>query len=173
METRRGKTGQSEAGELGEHLPVVPLGLRDAGEILTLQRAAYCTEAAAHRDFELPPLTQSLTDLKDELAMTNVLAFGIRDAGRLLASLRLHRFGPVVELRRLVVAPDRQGQGLGSGLLVHAETVFPDCRELRLFTGEHSGANIRLYTRLGYRESGRTPAGGYHLVHFTKTPGAR
>lgn len=155
MENRYAETEHSRGGELGEHLPVVSLGLGMQG------RFSPCSEAAAHRDFELPPLTQSLIDLKGELAMANVLALGIRDAGRLVASLRLHRFGSVIELRRLVVAPDRQGQGLGSRLLVHAETVFPGCRELRL------------YTRLGYRESGRTPAGGYHLVHFTKTPGDR
>ena len=40
---------------------------------------------------------------------------------------------------------------------------------LRLFTGEHSAGNLRLYARLGYRESCRrlTPA-GYRLVHLTK-----
>lgn len=30
----------------------------DAGEVLTLQRAAYLTEAQAHDDLSLPPLTQ-------------------------------------------------------------------------------------------------------------------
>jgi hypothetical protein len=33
-------------------------GEGDAGEILTLQRAAYVTEAQAHGDLTLPPLTQ-------------------------------------------------------------------------------------------------------------------
>ncbi len=41
--------------------------------------------------------------------------------------------------------------------------------ELRLFTGEHSAGNLRLYARLGYRESGRQPTpGGYQLVHLAK-----
>jgi hypothetical protein len=41
--------------------------------------------------------------------------------------------------------------------------------ELRLFTGEHSHANLRLYRRLGYRETGRQPTpGGYDLVHLSK-----
>lgn len=169
MKDRHSKRARSLEFAPGEYLAVVSLGLQDAGEILTLQRAAYLTEAAAHGDFNLPPLTQSLSDLTSELSTPGVMALGIRDAGRLVAALRLHRSGPVLELRRLIVAPDRQGQGLGSRLLSHAETVFPDCREIRLFTGEHSTANIRLYTRSGYRESGRTPAGGYDLVHFTKT----
>jgi hypothetical protein len=40
---------------------------------------------------------------------------------------------------------------------------------IRLFTGEHSQSNIRLYQRLGYHETGRTLAVGYHLVHLAKT----
>ncbi len=168
MKDRHSKRDRSVEFASGEHLAIVSLGMRDAGEILTLQRAAYLSEAAAHSDFALPPLIQSLSDLKSELSTPDVMALGIRDAGRLVASLRLHRSGPVVDLRRLIVAPDRQGQGLGSRLLSHAETVFPDCREIRLFTGEHSTANIRLYTRFGYRECDRTPAGGYDLVHFAK-----
>ncbi|MDR0627968.1 MAG: GNAT family N-acetyltransferase [Bifidobacteriaceae bacterium] len=77
----------------------------------------------------------------------------------------------VAELGRLVVAPDRQGNGIGTRLALHAERVFPEVMEIRLFTGEQSLANIRLYCRLGYRESGRTPADGYDLVHFAKTLG--
>ena len=41
--------------------------------------------------------------------------------------------------------------------------------ELRLFTGEHSAGNLRLYVRLGYRESRRQPTpAGYRLVHLAK-----
>jgi hypothetical protein len=35
------------------HIRVDVLGVGDAGEILTLQRAAYITEAVAHHDFAL------------------------------------------------------------------------------------------------------------------------
>jgi ribosomal protein S18 acetylase RimI-like enzyme len=145
------------------------LGLNDAGEILTLQRAAYLTEAAAHNDFGLPPLTQTLAELADELADATVTALGIRDSGRLVGAVRVRRSGSVVELGRLIVAPDRQGQGIGTRLLLHAETMHPEASEMRLFTGEHSTANLRLYTRHGYHETSRTPAGDYQLVHLVKT----
>ena len=36
----------------------------DAGEVLTLQRAAFVTEAQAHGDPALPPLTQTLAELR-------------------------------------------------------------------------------------------------------------
>jgi GNAT superfamily N-acetyltransferase len=149
----------------------VELGPEDAGEVLTLQRAAYVTEAQLHDDLTLPALHQSLEELAAELADPAVLALGVRDdGGRLLAAVRARVDGGVAHVGRLAVVPDRQGQGLGSGLLAAVEAALPaDVPELRLFTGERSAANLRLYARLGYRETGRThlPA-GYDLVHLAK-----
>ncbi|MCA1008240.1 GNAT family N-acetyltransferase [Rhodococcus hoagii] len=153
---------------------VVALTVDDAGELLTLQRAAYVSEAQAHDDLRLPPLTQSLDELVDELSQPTVAATGLRDAGgRLVAAVRVC-VGPedecTAELGRLVVAPDLQGRGRGSRLLRVAEDRLPaQVRSLRLFTGERSAGNLRLYNRFGYRETHRTPTpGGYELVHLTK-----
>ncbi|WFR74560.1 GNAT family N-acetyltransferase [Prescottella defluvii] len=147
----------------------------DAGELLTLQRAAYVTEARAHHDVHLPPLTQSLVELAAELRDPHVIALGLRgERSRLVAAVRL-RIDPThpheAELGRLVVVPDLQGRGLGSRLLTLAEQRVPEpVTTLRLFTGEHSAANLRLYTRFGYAESHRTATpGGYDLVHLAKT----
>lgn len=151
----------------------VRLGAGDAGEILTLQRAAYVTEAQAHGDLSMPPLVQTLDELRAELADPAVTAWGIRDARRLVASVRVRMASlDSAEVGRLVVAPDRQGNGLGSVLLLAAETRMTDeVTVIRLFTGEHSAANLRLYKRLGYRETGRSPAGAYELVHLAKARG--
>jgi hypothetical protein len=43
------------------------LGADGAGEVLTLQRAAYVTEAQAHDDVDLPPLRQPLAEVAAEL----------------------------------------------------------------------------------------------------------
>ncbi|MGH3265217.1 MAG: GNAT family N-acetyltransferase [Trebonia sp.] len=151
---------------------IVPLrlGVDDAGEILTLQRAAYVTEAQAHGDVTMPPLTQTLAQLRAELADPRVMAWGIRERGRLVASVRVRQVDrATAEAGRLVVAPDRQGGGLGTALLLAAEARLQDeITVIRLFTGEHSDANLRLYQRLGYRETGRSPAGSYDLVHLAK-----
>lgn len=153
---------------------IVPLGARDAGEVLTLQRAAYVTEAQAHADLHLPALLQSLADLTAELDDPRVLALGCRDAtGRLVAAVRARvpePDGAVAEIGRLAVVPDRQGGGLGTGLLAAVEDRLPDSvTEFRLFTGERSAGNLRLYARLGYTETGREPLpAGYSLVHLSK-----
>jgi ribosomal protein S18 acetylase RimI-like enzyme len=124
------------------------LGPADAGEILTLQRAAYVTEAQAHGDLMMPALLQTLP-------VASVRIFTVDTAA--------------AEIRRLSVAPDRQGQGLGTTLLLAAEAGLPAAvTTVRLFTGERSLANQRLYGRLGYQETARTPAGPYQLVHMAK-----
>ncbi|HEX6445924.1 MAG TPA: GNAT family N-acetyltransferase, partial [Streptosporangiales bacterium] len=150
---------------------VLRLGPSDAGEVLTLQRAAYVTEAQLHGDLGIPPLLQTHDELREELADPRCLAWGTRESGRLVAAVRVHLVDTATaELRRLVVAPDRQGQGLGSALLAAAENRLPhSVTNVRLFTGEHSAANLRLYARKGYAQTHRTPAGAYELVHLAKS----
>ncbi len=59
----------------------------DAGEILTLQRAAYVTEAQLYDDVRLPALTQSLGELRAELEQG--LAFkAIARNGRVVGAVR-------------------------------------------------------------------------------------
>jgi ribosomal protein S18 acetylase RimI-like enzyme len=166
---------------------VVRLSPADAGEVLTLQRAAYVPEAQHYRDFDLPPLVESLDDLRAVLAAPTTIALGIRDGGgdglrdgahtgthagergRLVAAVRLRLDDAVAHLGRLVVAPDRQGEGLGSTLLGACEAVLPDgVRHVRLFTGADSGPTIRLYERFGYVRERETPEGDYRLVHLVK-----
>src|SRR3954451_4722511 len=115
-------------------VPALPPGLRpgrlgpaDAGELLTLQRAAFVTEAQGHRDPFLPPLTQTLEELRAELVDQAVVALGLRDGARLIGSVRVHVApdGDGAELARLLVAPDHQGRGLGAWLLLAAERALP------------------------------------------------
>jgi GNAT superfamily N-acetyltransferase len=148
---------------------LVRLGVPDAGEILTLQRAAFVTEAQLYRDPWLPPLTQTLAELEDELARPSVYAWGYRCSGRLVASTRVEIDGGLAELRRTSVCPDCQGLGLGTSLLSHAENALSSTvTAIKLFTGDRSIANLRLYGRLGYVETDRTRVGAYSLVHMRK-----
>jgi GNAT superfamily N-acetyltransferase len=137
-----------------------------AGELLTLQRAAYVTEAQLYDDVRLPPLVQTLDELVGELATSTCLA---AVAGtRLVGAVRSRERDGVLHVGRLVVAPDRQGQGIGTRLLLAAEqaTGLP---RATLFTGARSSANLRLYRRHGYVESARDQVRpGLELVHLTK-----
>jgi ribosomal protein S18 acetylase RimI-like enzyme len=151
---------------------IAPVGPDDVGEILTLQRAAYVTEAQLYDDCRLPPLTQTYQELEAELAYGFALKAvrGGRISGRIIGAGRAHRDGPVWRIGRLTVAPDAQGQGVGTRLLTELEQHAPaGIERFTLFTGHLSTANLSLYQRLGYRESAREPLRpGVELVHLDK-----
>ncbi|WP_341997891.1 GNAT family N-acetyltransferase [Microbacterium sp. LWH7-1.2] len=127
----------------------------DAGEVLTLQRAAFVQEALIYDTVRMPPLTQTLDELRAELAdnLGRVALHG----SRLVGAVRARQESGLLLIGRLVIAPDLQGLGIGSRLLRAVEDRGRDegCREAELFTGSLSEANLRLYERLGYRESQR------------------
>lgn len=113
------------------------LGEADAGELLTLQRAAYVTEAQAHGDINLPPLLETLDELLAVLRDPACFAWGTRHSGRLVAGVRALLRGDAGEVGRLVVAPDQQRRGLGRALMLALEEHLPpSVTTLRLFTGE-------------------------------------
>jgi tRNA (guanine37-N1)-methyltransferase len=132
----------------------------DAGELLTLQRASYLTEARLNGSLDIPPLEESLPDVLASLTQGCVLV--ARRAGRLLGSVRGESGsddGWTVE--RLMVAPDVQRTGIGGRLMDEIESRAPaGCRRLRLITGAASLPNLRFYRRRGYAEVGRSRAHG-------------
>ncbi|WCN83023.1 GNAT family N-acetyltransferase [Micromonospora sp. LH3U1] len=130
---------------------IVPAGVADAGEILTVQRAAYLTEAQHYTDPFLPPLTETLDEVRAVLTgSTTVLA--ARLGHRLVGSVRATLDGDTAHVGRLSVAPDHQGRGLGGRLLTAIEAACTDRVTLfTLFTGADSARNLRLYQRHGYR----------------------
>ncbi|MEV7553547.1 GNAT family N-acetyltransferase [Amycolatopsis sp. NPDC089917] len=149
--------------------PPLRLGPVDAGEVLTLQRAAYVPEARAHENIDLPPLLETFEQTKEALGDPACFAWGVRESGRLVASVRIVVDGGAGLVGRLIVAPDRQGHGLGSSLLLAAESAMPSSVTVfRLFTGERSVGPLRMYRKLGYVETHRTPEEHYELVHFEK-----
>ncbi|MDN5762350.1 MAG: tRNA (guanosine(37)-N1)-methyltransferase TrmD [Microlunatus sp.] len=123
----------------------------DAGELLTLQRAAYVSEGRLHDSFDLPPLTDDLAAVTEIIATTTCLV--ARRGGRLVGSA----FGRPTEDRgwfigRLMVVPDLRGQGLGRCLLDEIEDAAPSgTTHSVLITGVGSDFNQAFYARRGYR----------------------
>ncbi|WP_410812350.1 GNAT family N-acetyltransferase [Micromonospora sp. 067-2] len=148
---------------------IVPAGVADAGEILTVQRAAYLTEAQHYSDPFLPPLTETLDELRAVLTgPTTVLA--ARLGHRLVGSVRAQLDGDVAHVGRLSVAPDQQGRGVGGRLLAAIEAACAGrAARFTLFTGADSVANLRLYQRHGYQIVAHRPDGhGIRLAVLEK-----
>jgi ribosomal protein S18 acetylase RimI-like enzyme len=124
--------------------------LEHAGEALTVQRAAYVTEAQRYGAPDLPPLTESLHELRTDLA-AGVLARGAWLGSRLVGSVRARPDGDLMEIARLAVAPDLQRRGIGWRLLGVIEAAAPpQVRSLWLVTGAASDASLAMYRQAGY-----------------------
>ncbi len=147
---------------------IQPVTDDEAGELLTLRRAAFVSEAQVYGDPNIPPLTQTLEELREDLAADGVITLGARAGHRLVGSIRVLLEDKRATLGRLAVAPDLQGQGIGTRLLLAAEqtTRLP---RATLFTGARSTANLRLYRRHGYVNAHReTVRPGLELVHLVE-----
>ncbi|RLK46753.1 GNAT family N-acetyltransferase [Microbacterium telephonicum] len=150
-------------------ITIRPITEADAGQVLTVQRAAFVTEALIYGDPDMGPLTQSLEEvafeLRENLGCVAVQGERIVGAARAVAS------GELLLVGRIAIAPDQQGGGIGSRLLeaVEERGRAHGCREAELFTGSLSEQNIALYEKLGYRESERVPQdGGSEQVFLRK-----
>lgn len=146
------------------------LGVADAGEVLTLQLAAWVREAHDNHTLAIPALHESLEVVVAGLADPGLLTWGHRSpSGRLLGMVRTSPLAPgTALLGRLGVVPDLVGQGLGSALLRLAENRLPtDVQRVQLHTGAGGAANQRFYERHGYQRIVDT-AGPPGTVSFAK-----
>ncbi|KQM38639.1 MULTISPECIES: GNAT family N-acetyltransferase [Microbacterium] len=136
-----------------------PIDTDDAGEVLTIQRAAFASEALIYGDPDMPPLTQTLEELRAEL-VENLGCVAVTDH-RIVGAVRARRDGELLLIGRLAIAPDQQGEGLGTLLLAAVEERGREAgaTEAELFTGGLSEANQRLYEREGYHRSEETADG--------------
>jgi tRNA (guanine37-N1)-methyltransferase len=136
----------------------------DAGELFVLQRACWVQEQHDNPGVRIPPLEESLDDLRAWIARDHVLV--ARSAGRLVGSVRGRLRGDEWDIGRLMVAPDVAGRGLGRALLARIEAAAPPAATTyALFTGAGSTRNQRIYKKAGYRLRGEIEPG---VVRLTK-----
>jgi GNAT superfamily N-acetyltransferase len=139
----------------------------EAGEILTVQRAAYVSEAQLYGDPFLPPLVESVDQIRRAVETATVLV--ARDGGRIVGAVRGRLSGTTCMVGRLVVAPDAQGRGVGGTLLEALHDEMVSALAFDLFTGHLSEGNLRLYRRHGYRETRRERMSDHvTLVHLRR-----
>lgn len=147
--------------------PAVPA---DAGEILTIQRAAYVAEAQLYGDPFIPPLVESVEQIRTAFEGDAVVLKAVAGT-RIVGSVRGRCRDGTCLVGRLVVAPDQHGRGIGRRLMTELEQrVAGRVGVCVLFTGHLSDRNLRLYRRLGYRETRRERVADHlTLVHMRKS----
>ncbi|MBD8060285.1 GNAT family N-acetyltransferase [Cellulomonas sp. JH27-2] len=153
-------------------LDIRPVSLEEAGELLTLRRAAFVTEAQQYGDPHIPPLTQTIDELVEDLQTDGVITLAGWDGHRMVGSIRVLIEGSKATLGRFAVAPDLQGQGFGTQLLLAILPYLPEgIEEVWVFTGRDSVQNLALYAKHGYEHQHDQTAGDLTYAFLRKTLG--
>jgi len=124
--------------------------VEDADVILDLQKLAYLSEAEIYNNDRIPPLTQTLEDIRAEF--DNQIFLKALIDGRIVGSVRACRTAGTCHIGRLIVHPDFQNRGIGTRLMNKIEGQFSAAERFELFTGDNSERNLYLYRKLGYKE---------------------
>ncbi|GAB2452960.1 GNAT family N-acetyltransferase [Xylanimonas ulmi] len=140
-----------------------------AGELLTLRRAAFVTEAQQYGDPHIPALTQTLTELRQDLAREDVVTIGAWEGARLVGSIRIELEDNKATLGRLAVAPDMQGRGIGTSLLFAIIPHLPEqVTEVWAFTGKDSKESLSMYAKHGFEEHHDDAAGALTYTYLRR-----
>jgi len=121
----------------------------DAEEILSLQKLAYRSEAEIYNDFNIPPLLQTLGEIKKDFENQFFLKAIVE--GKIIGSVRAFEKKGTCFVGRLIVHPDFQNRGIGTKLMNEIEKMFHTSERVELFTGDKSERNLYLYQKLGYK----------------------
>lgn len=143
-----------------------------AGELLTVRRAAFVTEAQLYGDPNIPSLTQTLPELLEDLQRSDVVTIGAWEGPRMVGSVRVGLEGDRALLGRLAVVPDRQGAGIGTKLLFAVLEYLPDAtKEVWIFTGQDSKHNLAMYDKHGFEHQYDQNAGDLTYAYLRKILG--
>jgi len=108
--------------------------LNDAEAILDLQKRAYVSEAKIYNDYTIPPLTQGLDQIKNEIREQNFLK-AIEDSNntlKIVGSVRAYAKDNTAFIGRLMAEPKLQNRGIGTLLMKAIEQQFtPRHQKLR------------------------------------------
>ena len=161
----------SQDARLGAAVEFTRASQVDAGEIMTVQRAAFVREAQLYHDPDVPPLVETLDQIRDAIDTANVVVG--RVGGRVVAAGRVVVRDRVAHIGRLAVVPDLQGQGIGRALLRAVEdSVGDDADAFALFTGQQTLGNLHLYHSAGYVDTHTEHMrGALTFVHMRKPNG--
>ncbi len=130
-------------------LIIEPANIEELAEILSLQKLAYRSEAELYNDYTIPPLTQTLAEVKIEFENQLFLKASVN--GKIVGSVRAYLEQGTCFIGKLIVHPDFQNRGIGTRLMHEIEERFAQAERYELFTGYQSERNLHLYHKLGYK----------------------
>jgi GNAT superfamily N-acetyltransferase len=147
---------------------IAPLDLADAAvaaRLLELQRDAYRVEAELIGSDAIPPLGESLAELRS----CGETFLGAFLDGALAGAISWQVDGETIDLHRLVVAPAHFRKGVGVALVRAALKAEAGARRAIVQTGAANAPAVALYLQEGFERAGDVePLPGLRIARFTK-----
>ena len=131
-----------------DEYPIELASIEDAEEILELQKLAYKSEAEIIGDFTIPPLLQTIDEIRSEFNYQIFLKVSVDN--KIIGSVRCYLKKRTCYIGKLIVHPDCQNHGIGTRLLAAAEKQFSTAERFELFTSCKSVKNLHIYEKCGY-----------------------
>lgn len=122
----------------------------DLHEILDLQKLCYHENAVRYNDFYIPPLMETIEELKNDFRYSIILK-AVEDS-HIIGSVRGNMKNDTCFIGRLVVHPQFQNKGIGRQLMSAIENQFSAVNRYELFTGFRDDKNLYIYNKMGYKE---------------------
>ncbi len=138
---------------LTRRVELVRLDLSDeavATRLLEVQRQAYAIEAGLIGSRDIPPLNETL----DELRNCGETFLGAFVDGRLVGAVSWRLVGDTLDIHRLVVDPEHFRRGVGVTLVRAALAAEPGVTRAIVQTGADNGPALALYRREGFEQTG-------------------
>lgn len=143
--------------------------MNNTEEILKIQKLAYKSEAKRYNNYDIPPLKQTIGELKKQFK--NHIILKAVSSGEIIGTVRAYEKNGICYVGRLSVRPNMQNQGIGTSLMKKIEKYFNPER-FELFVGSKSDKNIHLYQKLGYNifETNQYECGNIEIFYMKKIP---
>jgi N-acetylglutamate synthase-like GNAT family acetyltransferase len=93
-----------------ENVDMLRATVDDAEEILALQKLAYQSEAERYNDYDIPPLKQTIDEIKEHFR--NYVFLKAVSEGAIIGSVRAFEENGTCYINRLAVNPDMQNRGI-------------------------------------------------------------
>jgi len=142
---------------------------KDLDALLSIQKEAFARYTDHLRPEQIPPLNESLDDIRKDMKYKSVVAVCVD--GIPAGSIRYHIKGGVCIIERLSVRPDLQGRGIGCGLIAEVENRSSGvAHKIYLETGLLASNLIAFYTKIGFSGEAilRNHYGRFDWIAFSK-----
>ncbi|MGK2860128.1 MAG: GNAT family N-acetyltransferase [Thermoanaerobaculia bacterium] len=134
-------------------------------ELLAVQVAAYAIEAELLAYPQLPPLFESVDDLR----VSGERFIVAKIDGEIVGATSIASSDTALDICRMVVKPSHMRRGVASRLIEAVELLREDRDSITVSTGEDNVPAIRLYERHGFEiVKRRTLEDGLRLVGLEK-----